>query len=316
MACLVCRSTRQAPLYTGVRDHYGVATGTFAFLRCDECGSATLDPLPTPERLAALYVDDYTFKPGGSGASGPPGWLAELEWRLFYRRGYAARLRIIRALTGVGTGRVLEVGCGSGLFLRFLRDAGYIVDGLETSKTDVAYARERFALEVRAGSLETVPLPADAYDLALLVYVMEHMPDPHDALARIRRALQPGGWVVLGLPVIDSGQAWLLGARWSAVTEAPRHVLLPSFDGARRLLAAAGFRDVAAVPSPALENAGHVALSWLPGAATPLTAPRSTPGALLRRLAGGLLLGPALLVAWAERWPRGRAGTMFFCGRR
>lgn len=309
MACLVCRSTRLTPLYTGVRDHYGVATETFTFLQCGECGSATLDPLPSAERLAGLYTHDYTFKPRGS-------WLAALEWRLFYKRGYASRLRIIRALTGVDSGRVLEVGCGSGLFLRFLREAGYAVEGLETSKTDVDYARERFGLEVRAGSLETAALPAAAYDLALLVYVMEHMPDPHDALARIHRALRPGGRVVLGLPVVDSGQARLLGARWSAVTEAPRHVLLPSFEGARRLLAAAGFRDVAAAPSPALENAGHVVLSWLPGASTPLTAPRSTARALLRRVAGGLLLGPALLVAWAERWPRGRAGTMFFCGRK
>ncbi|MGH7355996.1 MAG: class I SAM-dependent methyltransferase [Candidatus Rokuibacteriota bacterium] len=309
MACLVCRSARLAPLYSGVRDHYGVASGTFAFLRCDDCGSATLDPLPTAERLAALYAPEYTFKPRGS-------WLAALEWRLFYRRGYAARLRIIRALTGVGAGRVLEVGCGSGLFLRFLRDAGYTVEGIETSKTDADYARERFGLEVRTGSLETVTLPADAFDLALLVYVMEHMPDPHGALAWIRRALKPGGRVVLGLPVIDSGQARLLGARWSAVTEAPRHVLLPSFDGAVRLLSAAGFHDIVAVPSPALENAGHVALSWLPAAATPLTGPRPAPGALLRRLAGGLLLAPALVVALAERWPRGRAGTMFFCGRK
>lgn len=316
MACLVCHSARLAPLYTGVRDHYGVASGTFAFLRCDECGSATLDPLPTAARLATLYAHDYTFKPGAVGEARPRAWVAGLEWRLFYRRGYAARLRIIRALTGVGTGRVLEVGCGSGLFLRFLRDAGYGVEGIDTSKTDVDYARERFGLEVRAGSLETVTLPVDAYDLALLVYVMEHMPDPYDALARIKRTLKPGGWVVLGLPVIDSGQARLLGARWSAVTEAPRHVLLPSFDGAIRLLVDAGFRDITAAPSPALENAGHVALSWLPGAATPLTAGHSAAGALLRRLAGGFLLGPALLVAWAERWPRGRAGTMFFCGRK
>jgi len=318
-ACLMCGSVRLRPLYEAVRDRSGVAVGTSRFLGCEECGSATLDALPAPSALAALYPSHYTFKAAEAHASPVRRLLARLEWRLFYRGTSQRRLAIVRQLTGLASGRVLEVGCGSGLFLRVLADAGYDVEGVELAASDVEYARRRLGLQVFHGSLESAGLPARHYDAVLLVYVLEHIPDPARTLAEVARILKPGGWVVAGLPVLDSGQSKLLGARWSAVTEAPRHVTIPSFEGARRLLVRAGFRDVRAAPAPLLENAGHVALSLLPAATTP----QAWGGAgllplLFRRLAGAAAMLPGLLVAAAERLPgdgRARTGTMFFCGR-
>jgi SAM-dependent methyltransferase len=319
MACLFCGSAALEPLYEGIRDHYGIDESTHRFLRCRECGSATLDPLPSPGRLMALYSRDYTFKPGPE-RSALRRLLQAIEWRCFYEPGYRARVALIRRLTGLHRGLVLEAGCGSGLFLRHLRDMGYAVEGVETSKTDVMYARERMGLTVFEGALETLPLEGERYDAVIMVYVLEHIPDPASTLARIHALLKPGGWVVLGLPVMDSGQARWLGARWSAVTEAPRHVAIPSAAGATRLLEASGFEDIRWAPSPLGENAGHIALSLLPAAATPRSyGEAGGPGILARRAAGALLMLPSLLLAAVERLPGGpnaRAGTMFFCGRR
>ena len=319
MACLFCGSTSLTPLYEGIRDHYGIDEDVHRFLRCRTCGSATLDPLPSPEHLMALYSSDYTFKPEPS-RSALGRLLQTIEWRCFYEPGYRGRVALIRRLTGLERGLILEAGCGSGLFLRHLRDAGYAVEGAETSAADVRYARERIGLTVHAGALETLPLEPERYDAVVMVYVLEHIPDPAATLARIRQLLKPGGWVVLGLPVMDSGQARWLGARWSAVTEAPRHVAIPSTAGATRLLETAGFEAIRRAPSPLGENAGHIALSLLPGAATPRSYGETGGVALLaRRAAGALLMLPSLVLAAVERLPGGaeaRAGTMFFCGRR
>ena len=318
MACLFCGGVKLEPLYEGIRDHYGVDTEVHRFLRCVDCGSATLDPLPSPARLAALYSADYTFKPAPAH-SALRRLLQAVEWRCFYEPGYRRRLAIIRRLTGLRAGRVLEVGCGSGLFLRFLREAGYAVEGVETSPADAAYARERLALTVYEGALEALPLERGGYDAVVMVYVLEHIPDPAATLARIHDLLKPGGWAVLGLPVMDSGQARWLGARWSAVTEAPRHVGIPSAAGARRLLEAGGYVDIRLAPSPLSENAGHIALSLLPGAASPRAyGAAGGAGTLARRAAGALLMLPSLVLAGLERLPgrEARAGTMFFCGRK
>jgi len=319
MACLFCGSTSLTPLYEGIRDHYGIDEDVHRFLLCGACGSATLDPLPSPDRLMALYSSDYTFKPE-PGRSVLGRLLQTIEWRCFYEPGYRERVALIRRLTSLQRGLVLEAGCGSGLFLRHLRDAGYAVEGVETSAADVQYARDQIGLTVHAGALETLPLELAHYDAVVMVYVLEHIPDPAATLARIHQLLKPGGWVVLGLPVMDSGQARWLGARWSAVTEAPRHVAIPSAAGATRLLEAAGFADIRWAPSPLGENAGHIALSLLPAAATPRAYGEGGGVALIaRRAAGALLMLPSLVLAAVERLPGGdaaRAGTMFFCGRR
>jgi SAM-dependent methyltransferase len=319
MTCLFCGSAALAPLYEGIRDHYGVDPDIRRFLRCRDCGSAILDPLPSPADLTALYSSDYTFKPT-PGRSALRRFLQRVEWRCFYEPGYRRRVALIRELTGLRAGLVLEVGCGSGLFLRHLREAGYAVEGVETSKGDVAYAREASGLTVFEGALEAAPLKPGRYDAVVMIYVLEHIPDPAATLARIHSLLKPGGWTVLGLPVMDSGQARWLGARWSAVTEAPRHVAIPSAAGARRLLENAGFEEIRWAPSPLGENAGHIALSLLPAAASPRSyGEAGTTGILARRAAGALLMLPSLLLAALERLPGGpgaRAGTMFFCGRR
>ena len=123
MACLFCGSAALEPLYEGIRDHYGIDQETRRFIRCRDCGSAILDPLPSPKELAALYSSDYTFKPA-PGSSALRGFLQTVEWRCFYEPGYRRRVALIRELTGLRAGLVLEVGCGSGLFLRHLRTAG------------------------------------------------------------------------------------------------------------------------------------------------------------------------------------------------
>lgn len=318
-ACLMCGSEQLDLLYDDVRDHYGVAARPYRFLGCGACGSANLDPLPSSEALAALYALDYTFKAVCDAASPLRRLVAGLEWRLFYRAAYRRRLAIIRRVTGLGSGRLLEVGCGSGHFLHYLAEAGYEVEGVELSKADAEYAGQHLGLRVHHGAVETLALEPARYDAVVLLYVLEHIVEPSRTLVEIRRILKPGGWVVLGLPVLDSLQSRLLGARWSAVTEAPRHVMIPSYEGARRLLIRSGFRSIGAAPTPLLENAGHVALSLLPAAATPQAYARSGGSSLLlRRVAGAAMMLPGLVVAAAERLPTrtgGRAGTMFFCGQ-
>lgn len=319
-SCLICSSRRLELLYQGVRDHYGIATDAYRFLKCKECGSATLNPLPAPHTLPLLYPRDYTFKIAVSNQSTPHRLFRALEWYAFYLPLYRQRLNIFRRLTGLASGRILEVGCGSGLFLRLLAQVGYDAEGLDISETDVAYAREHLALRVSHGVLDDLALAANRYDAVLLMSVLEHIPNPSDTVKQVFRILQPGGWIVLGLPIIDSRQAKLLGPRWCEVTEAPRHLMIPSCEGVRRLLAMAGFSDVRAAPGPLLDNAGDIVLSLMPGAATPRAYGHS--GSLaraLRRWAAGLLVLPALLVALAERLPRasgGRSGTMIFCARK
>src|SRR6185295_10182175 len=102
-----------------------------------------------------------------------------------YRPQYRGRLKSIARLTGLTRGRVLEVGCGSGTFLRMLADAGFDARGLDISPDDTKYARETLGLAVTEGDLATAAADPERYDAVLLFYIVEHVPDP---IALVRQA--------------------------------------------------------------------------------------------------------------------------------
>lgn len=318
MRCLICGSTKLGALYDGVRDRYGVADGEYRFLRCHACGSATLDAPPTADDVAALYPDRYTFNRADGERSGLRATLAALEWRLFYEPTYRRRVMLFRRLTGLRRGRVLEIGCGPGLLLAQFRDAGYDVEGVELSAADATHGRERYGLAIREGRVETAPLERNRYDAVVMMNVVEHILDPAAVLARAFEVLRPGGCVVAGVPVLDSPYARLLGASWGAVTEAPRHVSIPSFGGTLELLRRAGFTEVRSAPAPLAERAGGLVLSLLPSAATTLSyGRRAALGGVARRCAAALIMAPALVLAALEGLPwyrPRRTEMMLFAG--
>jgi SAM-dependent methyltransferase len=168
--------------------------------------------------------------------------------------------------------------------------------------------------------VEELPLERDRYDAVVLINVLEHILEPAALLRRAYEVLRPGGCLVAGVPVVDSAYARLFGARWGAVTEAPRHVSIPSFRGVVELLRRAGFGEVTSAPAPLAERAGDLVLSLMPSAAATMSYGR--PAALVavaRRCIAALMMGPALLLAMLEHlaWQRPRrTEAMLFCGRK
>jgi len=96
------------------------------------------------------------------------------------------------------SGRVLEVGVGSGLNLPFYGPAVARLSGLDPSLALWELARGRaarapFPVEFVAGSAEHIPFVAGAFDTVVTTWTLCSIPDPHAALAEMRRVLAPGG---------------------------------------------------------------------------------------------------------------------------
>ncbi|PYV60786.1 MAG: hypothetical protein DMG95_13710 [Acidobacteria bacterium] len=93
---------------------------------------------------------------------------------------------------------VLDVGCGTGDFLRLLApivSPGKAV-GLDLSETMIAEAVQRSAqdsvnLSFRVGSALELPFQAESFDRVLATQVLLHIPDPWSALAEMKRVLAP-----------------------------------------------------------------------------------------------------------------------------
>jgi SAM-dependent methyltransferase len=123
---------------------------------------------------------------------------------------YRARRRMIAALLAGTTlaepCRILDAGCGSGRNLEMLARFG-TVTGVEPAPLSVAAARARGVGRVVQGSLDSLPVESNAFDLVVCLDVLEHVDDDLAAMRDLRRVTANGGRLLITVPA----HRWLWG---------------------------------------------------------------------------------------------------------
>jgi SAM-dependent methyltransferase len=124
----------------------------------------------------------------------------QAEDRHWWYRGRRTVLDGVIAGLGLPSGaRILDAGCGSGRNMVELAHYG-TVTGIELSNTSVELARERGVGEVLEGSILELPFADHSFDLAVSLDVIEHLEDDLAALRELRRAVAPGGALLVTVP--------------------------------------------------------------------------------------------------------------------
>jgi 2-polyprenyl-3-methyl-5-hydroxy-6-metoxy-1,4-benzoquinol methylase len=97
--------------------------------------------------------------------------------------------------------KLLEIGCGTGSFLKVLKELGYRTYGVDVNKASCAYAREQNQLDnIFEGSLETLDFGTSFFDVVILKHTFEHVTDPSGILSAIRNVLVADGIVAITVP--------------------------------------------------------------------------------------------------------------------
>lgn len=269
--CPVCGAERSCLLHEGLTDEvFRCAPGKWMLRGCESCGSAYLDPRPTPQTIGLAYQDYHTHADApGHGSLGP---VARMRRRI--ANGYRNRkfgtsdapasslgvfliplLPRFKAIVDAGMrhlpprsggGRLLDLGCGNGAFLLRARSAGWETVGVDLDPKAVQAARKH-GLDVRLGGVEVLDPAAGQFDIITMSHVIEHVHDPLAVLASCARLLRPGGLLWLETPNIRAVGHDEYGPHWRGL-EPPRHLVIFSPAAMQKALADAGFSAVEVLP--------------------------------------------------------------------
>jgi 2-polyprenyl-3-methyl-5-hydroxy-6-metoxy-1,4-benzoquinol methylase len=271
--CPICDARSRSMLYTDLIDRvFFCAPGVWTLYRCRRCSAAYLDPRPTQKTIGLAYTRYYThYVPETvQPAATPQIPLARL--RLALRNGYLNRRYGYKLKPAISLGylfaqllpasraredrwfrhlpytaphpRLLDVGCGSGLFLARMRAFGWDVQGVDPD-TEAVTAAQQAGLPVEQGTLESIRLLENHFDAVTLSHVIEHVHDPVATLRACYHVLRPGGTIWIGTPNLAAYGHSLFGQHWRGL-EPPRHLVLFTPSALRLALQKAGFRIISA----------------------------------------------------------------------
>ena len=117
-----------------------------------------------------------------------------------WRAGQQRRLdMVLKAAEERIKGRILENGCGVGMYVEHLAAFGGEVIGLEYDFERSLEAHQRSA-HILSAAGENLPFPDNSFDLILSHEVLEHVLDDRQAAVEIARTLRPGGRAVIFVP--------------------------------------------------------------------------------------------------------------------
>lgn len=215
-------------------------------LRLHEDGWRSIEPAPSPDELKAFYAGTYFQNSHGTYAQ------AYSDVELKHRALLADLMLHVLAQARGGGGKLLEIGCGEGWFLKAALAAGYDARGLEFSEDGLKRFNPQLAGRVTFGdAFEALDrlIDADAaVDVCVMEHVLEHVLDPEGLLARLPAILSPGGAVAITVP--NDFSAVQLAARAAGhITkdfwvQPPQHLNYFNTENLPRLLGRSGFEVV------------------------------------------------------------------------
>jgi SAM-dependent methyltransferase len=196
------------------------------------------NPRPTREGIRhyypseyAPYHDDRRIVRESPARSVPP-------WKHSIRR--MLKVWEAHSVPPLESGRLLEIGCAGGVFLRLMAERGWQVEGLELSERAANLAKSQ-DFQVHVGELESATAPTAPYDLIVGWHVFEHLHQPLNVLAKLHEWSRPGGWLAFSMPDASSWEFSFFRERWYGL-QLPNHLFHYTPSTLNEVLARGGWR--------------------------------------------------------------------------
>jgi len=211
--CPVCNSTTFSP-FLECKDHT-VSRETFQIVKCESCGFKFTNPRPEPEQLGRYYKSEEYV----SHSNTKKGFINSTYQSV---RKYTLLKKLQLISKYYKTGRILDIGCGTGEFLNTCKSAKWETVGIEPDDDARNMAIKNYGLDVR-GEDDLKNLHDESFQVITMWHVLEHVPNLNERIEELKRLIKPTGIIIIAVPNCNSLDAKIYKENWAAY-DVPRHL--------------------------------------------------------------------------------------------
>lgn len=222
--CILCNKDSLTKLFTKTR---------WDIVKCNNCNLIFANPLPAESEIEAFY-NNY------SNESSEERINKYLRLKTSREKRNRRKLKLLEKIQG-GKGRILDIGCGLGLFVKGAASMGWIAHGVDFDRDLVEYGKKTFNLNLHCGELEKAKFPDKYFDVITMYNLLDHLREPIKFLKEVKRILKDGGVIYLNVHDAGGWKAKRYGSEWDAYCP-PGHLYYYSHETLKKLLGKAGLR--------------------------------------------------------------------------
>ncbi|MBA3705484.1 MAG: class I SAM-dependent methyltransferase [Bacteroidetes bacterium] len=211
--CPVCNSSKFSH-FIMCEDHT-VSRETFQIVQCNSCGFKFTNPRPEENKLGKYYKSETYI----SHSNTKKGFI-NYTYQAIRKYTLLKKLQLISKY--YKTGKILDIGCGTGEFLNIFKRAKWDTLGIEPDENARKMAIEKYDLMIKS-ELEIKDLEDETFDVISMWHVLEHVPKLHERIEDLKRLIKPNGIIIVAVPNHASLDAKIYAQYWAAY-DLPRHL--------------------------------------------------------------------------------------------
>jgi 2-polyprenyl-3-methyl-5-hydroxy-6-metoxy-1,4-benzoquinol methylase len=201
--------------YIKVKDH-SVSGEEFKLIFNEEYGYLETSPQPALENLSSYYESEDYISHTNTRRN-----LFEKVYHAVRNISLKRKLKLINSFQSEQK-TLLDVGCGTGAFLKTAKDKGWDVCGIEPNEKARSIAIETCGDSIfDSDKLET--FKPQSFDVITLWHVLEHLPNLEAQVSVFKKLLKPNGTLIIAVPNFKSYDAIYYKNFWAAY-DVPRHL--------------------------------------------------------------------------------------------
>lgn len=213
--CPVCGSTHLENVLQAT-DHT-VSGEKFQITECKACGLRFTQDVPDELSIGPYYQSEQYISHTNTSKG-----LVNSLYHWVRKRTLARKRKLVQSATGVSTGKLLDIGAGTGAFLNEMKQRGWDTTGLEPDTSARKLAKELYGLDILPAS-QLFDLPVNGFQAITLWHVLEHVHDLQGYIVQIKQLLQEKGKLIIAVPNYTAADATIYKEFWAAY-DVPRHL--------------------------------------------------------------------------------------------